>query len=227
MFRRIAALSLVLAALPARSAGLPPLDARLHYEGVEITGAGLTKRVSYDERLVRREGHVWSERILPPELAGAPSSKVSSEIHAEFDIEGASRHVSRDAQGRLKVEFVPRDRDLVVTVSPAEYEAVAFVSSYEAAGALIDPAAVAKLPRLDRRSPVAGAEWRGEQRGDRYLRVLWSPSRQIALALETGNRQGTSRARTTVTLQPATPDARLPWVGLDRLPQKDYADFSD
>ncbi|MDI9719186.1 hypothetical protein, partial [Pseudomonas aeruginosa] len=54
--------------LPAVAAA--DLDAVLQHESRTVTADGVTRTTLYRERMVRRDGHVWVERVLPAAAAG-------------------------------------------------------------------------------------------------------------------------------------------------------------
>lgn len=55
-----------LAAPPAPDGGrAPDLDAVLLHESMTVSADGVTRTVTYRERMVRRDGHVWIERVPP------------------------------------------------------------------------------------------------------------------------------------------------------------------
>ena len=64
----LCALACGLTALPAFAAA--DLDAVLLHESRTVTADGVTRTTMYRERMVRRDGHVWVERVLPVAAAG-------------------------------------------------------------------------------------------------------------------------------------------------------------
>lgn len=218
----------LLLAGPAGAAS-PDLDAVLHYESHSVSRNGVTQEMRFDETLIRRADHIWTGRVRPKigqAEHGAETPNESGE-HPHFDYEAADQHLSRDAAGALRLEYVDREKGMVVYVPPGEYAATGFGSTWASAGSLIEPAAVAAMPRSPRRSSVRGAVWHEETRGAWFNRVLWSEPRQIALQIESGTRDGRVLRRTTVQLLPPTPAARLPWRDLKSLTQREYDDFMD
>lgn len=55
-------------ALPALAAA--DLDAVLVHESRTVSADGVTRTTMYRERMVRRDAHVWVERVLPVAAAG-------------------------------------------------------------------------------------------------------------------------------------------------------------
>jgi hypothetical protein len=83
------------------------------------------------------------------------------------------------------------------------------------------------MPVIRRKPAMPGAVWHEEVRGAWFNRVLWSESRQIALEIESGTRDGSVLRRTRVSLLPSTPAVKLPWRDLKTLAQREYDDFMD
>ena len=218
-------------ALPLRAGAaqkLPDLDAVLSYQSSSISRNGVTKEMRFQEKMIRRDGHLWTAPV-PGKIALGYEDETPAEhaAHEHFDFESAARHLSHDAEGKLQLDYVDAARSTVVRVPPGEYEATGFTSSWASAASLIEPGSISAMQRLKRTSPVAGAIWYEQQQGRRFSRVLWSPTLQIALKIESGNVDGSAYRATTVRLLPATAAQKLPWLGLARLKQKEYDDFMD
>ncbi len=210
-------------------AAVPDIDVLLSYQSHAVSRNGITKESRFQERLIRREGHIWTERVLPQSIYKKHDLETAAEhaAHEHFDFESAARLLTRDANGKMQLDYVDTARTTVVRVPPTEYGATGFGSSWTSAASLVEPAAIAAMKKLPKASPVAGASWYEESKGRHYNRVLWSDKLQIALEIESGTRDGAVLRRTTVKLQPPTPAARLPWLGLAKLQQKEYDDFMD
>ena len=219
-----------LALLPslAAAAPVPDVDAMLSYESRTATRSGIVKDTRFQERLIRRDGHIWTERVLPKSVYTEHDLETPAEhaAHEHFDFDSASRLLTRDAAGKLQLDYVDPARTTVVRVPPGEYEATGFGSTWTSAASLIEPASIAAMTKLNKPAPV-GATWYEESKGTHYNRVLWSQAKQIALKIESGTRDRSVYRSTTVKLLPLTPTASLPWVNLVKLIQHEYDDFMD
>lgn len=215
--------------LAGMATALPDVDALLSYESHAVSRNGITKESRFQERLVRREGFIWTERVLPKSIYKEHDLETPAEhaTHEHFDFDSAARLLTRDSSGKLQLDYVDIARTTVVRVPPGEYEATGFGSTWTSAASLVEPGAIKAMKKIDKASPVAGASWYEESRGRSYNRVLWSDKLQLALQIESGTRDGTILRRTTVRLQPLTASTRLPWLGLSKLQQKEYDDFMD
>jgi hypothetical protein len=198
----------------------PPLDLALAYYSRVLTPDGVTREARYQERMLRRPGHVWSGRDLPAGVPAAPHAG-----HAEFNPALLARHVVLE-QGAPRVEFVDRRAREVIAIPPSEYGSIGFDGSWENACYLLDPARVMRLPLSARVSAVAGAQWREREQNGVFERVLWDGRRQVALVVESGDRAGTVLRRIEVSVLPGLA-ASVPWQQLGGYAHKEYADFLD
>ena len=211
-------LALAACCLTGAAGAAPSLDLAIAYYSKVRTPEGVTREARYEERMLRRPGHVWVARSLP-------AAAQARHGHAEFNPALLARHVVNDG-GKVRVEYVDRQAREVVAIPPSEYANVSFDGSWETAWFLLDPKQVMTLPASNRPSPVAGARWRERAQGGNVERVLWDEKRQLALVIESGDRAGTVLRRIEVTVLPGLAD-RLPWLALQGFAQKEYADFLD
>jgi hypothetical protein len=220
--RWLAATLLAAAAVDASAApSAPDVDALVTYETRQVTSAGVTRTERWQERLIRRGGAVWTERVLPagPTALHANEGAAEHGAHRHFDFERAARLVQRDAQGQLRLRFIDRDKRVVVNVPAPEYGAVGFDGNWEAAASLVPPAVVGRM------SPASAAGWRTEQSKGWSHRVRWSAAQQLPSRLESQRDDGS--VRRVVSVQTRAPSATLPWAALGEFTQKDYDDFMD
>lgn len=69
----------------------PDLDAVLLHESMTVSADGVTRTVTYRERMVRRDGHVWIERVPP---SGAKRAHAGG-AHAHEGLDAARTPPSR------------------------------------------------------------------------------------------------------------------------------------
>ena len=119
----------------AFAAAAPDLDAIVTHESTVVTHTGVTRTERFSERIIRRAGHVWTERVVPAfasrsgHAAGKDAEKVD---HRHFDFEAAARHLTREADGKTRLEYVDRDKKWAVFVPASEYGPVGFSGNWEA-----------------------------------------------------------------------------------------------
>jgi hypothetical protein len=110
MFRTLA-LILLLAAGSAQAASVtaPPLDLNIQYYSKAVTAEGVTREVRYQETMLRRPGHVWVARVLPPQAAAAAAAAHAGEhersVHKHFNPAQLPRHVQL-AGDKPRLEYV-------------------------------------------------------------------------------------------------------------------------
>ncbi len=229
--RRLRFLVLASLLLPlVATAAAPDLDALISYDTRIVGNDGLTKTSHFQEHLIRRAEQIWAERLLPKGVqAPDPNSSVNALGQREdFDYGSASRYISLNAKHELVLDCIDPARVMVVHIPANSFNLVGFADTWESSGALVEPKGLAAMQKTSRHSPVADAVWYQEIKGLRYVRILWSPKLHIALRIESGTSDGFESRTTTVQPQKTlTAAAKLPWLGLDKLIQHDYEDFSD
>lgn len=224
-------------AVVATPAPGPDLDLSVHYTSRILTAEGVLRESRYEEKMMRRGDHVWTERVLPKDPSGheashghgkqaaaKPSGK-DEHGHRHFNHVMLPKHVFL-TNGELRLEFVDFHQREVISIAPSEYENVNFDGSWANAFFLADPKIVSTIPVTHRASPVAGAQWRELAKGDMVQRVLWDGKRQIPLLVEKVDSRGRYVQRMEVKVQPGLAKS-LPWERVKGYAQKEYADFLD
>ncbi|NTX18539.1 hypothetical protein [Burkholderia cepacia] len=247
MKRRIlCALACGMVALPACAAA--DLDAMLLHESRTVTADGVTRTTLYRERMVRRDGHVWVERVLPAAAAGGgqgddhdhdhdagPGRRAGVQPaaahagHRHFNFQAAARHVTYDGK-TARIEYVDAANRTVVSVLPAEYETTGFDGSWDNAYYVTPPSQLKRLA-VAKRGDAPGTLWY-EQAVDTpgargVNRILWSETLQAPLSVEYRSADGRVVRKLTLTPAPAARREPPPWTTLARYARKEYADYLD
>ncbi|MCA7936052.1 hypothetical protein [Burkholderia cepacia] len=248
MKRRIfCALVCGMIALPACAAA--DLDAVLLHESRTVTADGVTRTTLYRERMVRRDGHVWVERVLPAAAAGGggqgddhdhdhdagPGRRAGVQPaaahagHRHFNFQAAARHVTYDGK-TARIEYVDAANRTVVSVPPAEYETTGFDGSWDNAYYVTPPSQLKRLA-VAKRGDAPGTLWY-EQAVDTpgargVNRILWSETLQAPLSVEYRSADGRVVRKLTLTPAPAARREAPPWTTLARYARKEYADYLD
>ena len=236
-FRRAAARTLAFLSLSslagiALAASEPDLDAIVTHQSTVVSRNGVTRTERFEERVIRRLGHVWTERVIPASVARTNrdhDAKAEGAEHRHFDFEGAARHVTREADGKTHLEYIDHERKWTVFVPAPEYGPVGFLGNWEAEFYLTPPALIARMPVLATRKAGTpdGAIWHEERRDGWTHRVLWSSTHRYPLAIEAVRDDGLLTRRTAVKLVAATPAGQLPWRRISTYRQRFYDDFMD
>lgn len=225
-------------AVPAAAAPVqgPDLDLAIVHTTRVQTPEGVLRESRYEEKMMRRQGHVWLERVLPEaapsseaahrhdKTGHATAAEAAGPAHRHFNHVLLPRHVF-SAGDRLGLEFIDFRGREIISIAPAEYENVRFDGSWANTFFLVDPKSVSALPVSGKAAP-AGARWHELTRDGVYQRVLWDARRMIPLLVETGDTKGSFRERMEVKVQPGLTKVS-PWTNLKGYAQKEYADFLD
>ncbi|MDC8760649.1 hypothetical protein [Janthinobacterium fluminis] len=222
----------LLCALAQAAAPAPDLDLGIQYYSRVLTPEGVTRESRYEEKMLRRPGHVWVERVLP-KTAAAPEAPAKHKVafkpaqheHKEFNHVVIPRHLVLE-QNKLRVEYVDAHARQVIAIPATEYENVNFDGSWDNSFYLLNPKLLAAMPLSKQVSSVPGARWREVEKNGVFQRVLWDEQKQIALVIESGDKAGTFYRRVDAKPQ-ASLSRELPWLGLRGYGQKEYADFLD
>lgn len=216
---------LIAASLPAwGNPDTPPaLDFTIKYYNRVLTPEGVLRESRYDEQAVRRPGHIWTARVLPPHAGQDHEHDVHD--HKHFNHVVVPRHVAFDGK-QLSVEFIDTHEKYVVNIDPVEYQNVSFDGSWGNAYFVIDPAIIAKLPRSARPSNLPHTHWLEIEKDGTFQRILWDEQRMIPLIAEAGDLKKTFYNRLEITPSPSLRKS-LPWENLKGYAQRSYADFLD
>ncbi|CDG85229.1 hypothetical protein [Janthinobacterium agaricidamnosum] len=220
-----AASGMARAAAPA-----PDLDLAITYYSRVLTPEGVTRESRYQERMLRRPGHVWTERVLPKSIEEEPGGKQKVSLkqehqHKEFNYVVLPRHVML-AKNKVSVEYIDAHEKQVIAVPKAEYGNVNFDGSWDNAFYLLAPELVAAMPLAKQPSGVPGARWHEVEKNGVFQRILWNGQKQIPLVIESGDKGNNFYRRVEVSVQAATRHD-LPWMKLKAYGQKEYSDFLD
>jgi hypothetical protein len=199
-------------------------DLTIKYYNRELTPEGVLRESSYEEKMLRRNGHVWSYRVLPGKTAANDTAHPNHE-HKDFNYIVLPRHV-KFGSNKVSVEFINTHDRQVINIVPTEYENVNFDGSWLNTYYLIDPKVVAAMPLSQRPAPVANTRWHEVLKNGLFQKVLWDEKLLLPLVIETGDQKNTFFQRITVSHNPKlTQD--LPWSHLQGYAQKEYSDFLD
>ncbi|CAN5730124.1 hypothetical protein BH11PSE12_BH11PSE12_25550 [soil metagenome] len=227
--------SINLSAQAAPGLPAPDLDLNIQYYSKVLTPEGVTREARYEEKMLRRPGHVWVARVLPKsaleqaakEAHGqtAPGVATKQAEHKHFNYVVIPRHVVQD-NAALRVEYIDAHDKNIVAIPVSEYENVSFDGSWENTFYLLDPKLVKAMPLAKQVSNIPGTVWREREKNGVFQRVLWDEQKQIPLIIESGDKAATFYRR--VEVKPLASLSRdLPWQNLKGYAQKEYSDYLD
>ena len=220
----------LLAIVGAVQAGPLDLAATLTYEYHSVTADGVVKDSRFQEKLYRVGNQVWTERILPANTphndAGHDEHKHKHKHKHDLGLAAAAKHVVRDARGNLNLDFVRRADRQIIHAEQRDYAELGFDGSWAGAYFIVNPLQLQKMQKL-KRPAAAGQVWYEQQQQDRFVRVLWSETRQIPLLIESGSSNGNLYARTAIKPEAMPQLNQLPWNRLAGYRRKDYVDLLD
>jgi hypothetical protein len=203
------------------------LSGTVVYESRLVSVDGIEKRTRFSERLVRTDSVVWTERVIPANASHEKAAHEEGHDHLHpADLARAARYLSRNADGKLKLAFVLEDERTVVNAETRDFEQLGFDGNWPMSWSLFDPAQLKNLKKTNRKTAEAGAVWYETRGQGRFIRVLWSEPRRIALEIESGTDDGSRWNRTQVQLD-VKAQATLPWQRLAKYQHKDYVDLLD
>lgn len=213
----------------------PDLDLQISYYSKVMTAEGVSREARYQDKMLRRAGHVWSERIVPPTVKASAKPELKKVAHnhqnekltehKHFNPVLIPRHVQLE-NGKARIEFIDHAEKMTVSVPASEFNNVNFDGSWENSYYLIDPQLLKSMKQSTKPSDVDGAVWYEREKNGIFQKVLWHAQKQIPLKVESGDRAGTFYQSVEVKIAVNT-QAQLPWTNLKGYIHKEYADFLD
>jgi hypothetical protein len=203
----------------------PDLAARISYQDRVTSSDGIARENHWQEKWIRVDNQVWSQRLIPLPLARAyHATHDAAPGHKHFTHQMAARWVTRDTRGELQLRYADAWHNQLVEVPVEEYGQVAFKPDWERIRYLINPALLQEMTPLDEAAPEQ-ARWYEKREGKQRTRILWSSRWQIPLVVESASLDGYRNYRMEVTLKSLP--KQLPWLQLDGYQTLDLRDFFD
>ncbi|TAJ79411.1 MAG: hypothetical protein EPO42_06270 [Gallionellaceae bacterium] len=205
----------------------PALNLSIKYYDKALTAEGVLRESHFEETMLRRPGHVWVMRVLPPATPGSHThhEHEASEEHKHFNPVFLPRHVSMDGSN-LKLEYVDRSKKEVINIVATEFENVSFDGSWINAYFLVNPQQLVAMPLSKKTSTAVGARWYEQEKSGVFQRVLWDEKNMIPLEIETGRKDGALFRRVSVKIE-SIGATDMPWGNVKGYSQKEYSDFLD
>ena len=201
-----------------------PLSAIMTYESMTITSEGVKKQTQFQEKFIRDNNVVWSERIIP---ASAPHHHDHEDAHEHehnLNFATAGKWLVRDASEQIKFRFVREDDKKIIEPRLSEYGTLGFDGVWETAYYLINRSALKKMTVLIKAAPK-GATWYEKRDNQQFTRVLWDEQKEIPLSIESGKLDGTQNNK--ITLAVVSAPTKMPWNSLADYQTIAYEDLLD
>lgn len=204
----------------AQAAPAPDVNLLVDHDITEKTPDGVTRQIHFQERIYRRAGLVWSERVLPKGAHDADEHARGEHGHKHLDLAAAARLVTPDGEQKAKIRLVNLHDKVVINVPPPEYGNVGFDGSWANAVHLLDP------QQLRSMQPVAGKAGAYQtRRGETTVRVDWDAKGEFPRRVESSNAAGTRLK--VMRVRETNAPANTPWTALGSYRQKEYSDYLD
>ena len=216
------------AAVTAAVAATPEANLRVSYHTRQIGSDGVERETRHVNRVYRRAGMVWTERELPAALAASQSHGHAHAHgphagHAHDEAQGAPLRVSRDAEGREKVEVILTKTRRVIDVDRAHHGNVGYAGSWDNTYWLVPPAMLQKMTRVG--PAKAGVQRYRSVGGEVTTTVDWDVAGQYPRRINRSNAHGTESTDVVIT-RVAAPQP-LPWKASESYGVGDYSDLLD
>jgi len=214
-------LSILPAALAANTAGAPDQNLQIQHYSMTLGRDGVKRETTFTERVYRRNGEVWTERLIPAEASAEVDHDHAGHNHP--DAGSSPMWVRRQADGSLDARLVERHQRRTVKVDPQYYGNIGFNGNWGSIFYLSDPQSLKKMRAVGAVSN--GVQNYESKRGDVTVRVSWDVKGQYPRRVESSDAHGHVRRETRVTLIEA-PNP-LPWKTLAGYADVDYSDLLD
>ena len=206
-----------------------PLAAVMTFESMTITAEGVKKQAHFQERFIRDNNIVWSERIIPKTVL---HGQHAAESHAQdqhdhkhnLNFATSGKWLVRDADNKINFRFVRKEDKTIITPRDSEYGTLGFDGVWETAYYLVNRSALKQMTRLEKSAPD-GASWYEKKNAQEFTRILWDERKELPLTIESGKLDGTSNSKITLALIPAP--TILPWNTLASYQTIAYEDLLD
>lgn len=201
-----------------------PLSAIMTFESMTITTDGVKKQTYFQEQFIRDDNVVWSERIIPKNIALLEDHHEAEEHEHNLNFATAGKWIVRDSKNQIKFRFVRENEKKIIEPRVSEYGTLGFDGVWETAYYLINRNALKSMNQMKKTAPQ-GAIWYEKKDSKQFTRILWDERNQIPLSVESGSLNGSTNNKISLVITP-TP-AKLPWASLNQFQTIAYEDLLD
>lgn len=200
-----------------------PLAAIVTFESTAITPAGVTKQTRFQERLLRDNNIVWSERIVPQVTRQQEHLHQQEPHHHDLDFSRAGKWMELQ-NNQVSFRLVLREDKRIIEPRINEYGTLGFDGVWETAYYQINRAVLQTMQVINK--PAAkDAVWYERKSEKEFTRILWDQKNEIPLTIESDSSDGNSNTKITFVLVAAP--AEMPWQKLLDYETIAYEDLLD
>ena len=214
---------LIISLLAPFTAKAAPLSAIITFESMALTADGVKKQTYFQERFIRDNNVVWSERIVPSAVSHMHQDSADEHEH-NLNFAAAGKWISRKADNQINLAFVREQEKKIIQPRVSEYGTLGFDGEWETAFYLVNRAALKKMTPT-KKGTSDDSQWYEKKDAKQVTRILWDEKKEIPLSIETARLDGTMSNKITLTLT-ATPRT-LPWNNLSAYQTIAYEDLLD
>jgi hypothetical protein len=200
----------------------------------QVGADGVTRELSFEERLYRRADKVWVERVMSPAAQAAHALSHKDEgngkAHKHDQPPAMVKWISKP-EGKVtapRLRLIDAQDKLQVLISPEEFAQVGFEGSWMKAYHVIDPASLSKM-KLVNVTSAEGVQTYESQQGAaenrNKLRVQWDTKAMLPRRVESSDSLGLNHSVTTLT--PISSPSPEPWIAASTYRVKEYSDYLD
>jgi len=202
-----------------------PLAAIMTFESMTLTTDGVRKQTQFQERFIRDNNMIWSERILPSTVQQHRHDEANEqEHHHDLNFATAGKWISRNANNQVNFAFVREHEKKIIQPRNSEYGMLGFNGEWETAYYLVDRSVLKKMTAT-KKGTTDATQWYEKKDATQLTRVLWDERKEIPLSIETSRLDGTMSNKITLVITAAP--AVLPWNNLQTYQTQAYEDLLD
>jgi hypothetical protein len=220
LFTPMAAAAFSLSGALALPAAAQDVDLLVRHSTLSAGADGVKRSTEFSEQVVRRQGQVWVERVVPEGWHPADAHAHADEAHKHLDVAVAARWITRDAGGAMRVRLASRMDKVLVDVDKTDFANIGFDGSWLAAYHLMDPAALKGMQLAGKKGDLT--TYLSSDKA-RQVKVVWNDKLNVPVLVESVS--GASSKKTVVEVKP--PAKVLPWQVTQQYTRKDYSDYLD
>lgn len=200
---------------------------------INVGADGVTRELTFSEKVYRRADTVWVERVMSPAAEAAhklshSTAQGNASAHKHLPVATSAKWITKLSSGNnAQLRLVDDDARVVVSVAPPEFSLVGFEGSWLKAYHLLDPSTLKTMKPTGAAAADGTQTYESKSGGTNpvSLRVLWDSKAQVPRKVESSDALGLNRNVTT--LEPIAAPRQVPWLAARSYSAKEYSDYLD